>query len=163
MPGTWVLPPRVGVLWTPGYWGWSNGVYAFNAGYWGPTVGFYGGINYGFGYGGAGFSGGYWNNGAFNYNTAVTNVGNTHIGNTYNAPVTINKTSVTNVSYNGGQGGVAAAPTAAQKQYAGQQHVAPTAAQVQHQQMASTNPALSYARGPRLSALPLAPATSRGR
>jgi len=73
----------------------------------GPTVGFYGGINYGFGYGGVGFSGGYWNNGAFSYNTAVTNLSNTHIGNTYNAPVTINRTTnvTRNVSYNGGQGG----------------------------------------------------------
>ena len=146
VPGTWVLPPRVGLLWTPGYWGWSNGAYVFNAGYWGRTVGFYGGINYGFGYGGAGFSGGYWNNGAFNYNTAVTNIGNTHIGNTYNAPVTINRTTnITNVSYNGGQGGVAAAPTAAERSFASQQHVAPTAAQVQHQQIASKNLALSYA------------------
>ena len=146
VPGAWILPPRVGFLWTPGYWGWSSGVYAFRAGYWGPTVGFYGGINYGYGYGGAGFSGGYWSNGAFNYNTAVANVSNTHIGNTYNAPVTINKTvNVTRVSYNGGQGGVAATPTPAEKAYAGQQHVAPTPAQVQHQQVASKTPALAYA------------------
>jgi hypothetical protein len=32
----------VGLLWTPGYWGWRDGVYAWNAGYWGPHVGFYG-------------------------------------------------------------------------------------------------------------------------
>ena len=50
VPGTWVQPPRVGVLWTPGYWGFVGGVYAFHAGYWGPHVGFYGGVNYGFGY-----------------------------------------------------------------------------------------------------------------
>ena len=147
VPGTWVLPPRVGVLWTPGYWGWSNGAYVFNAGYWGPTVGFYGGINYGFGYGGAGFAGGHWSNGAFAYNTTVTNVGATHIGNTYNAPVNINRTTniTNNVSYNGGQGGTTAAPTAAQKTYASQEHIAPTAAQIQHEQKASANPALSYA------------------
>src|SRR6201984_3386830 len=58
VPGVWVAPPRVGVLWTPGYWGWREGVYAFHAGYWGPHVGFYGGVNYGFGYGGVGFVGG---------------------------------------------------------------------------------------------------------
>ena len=40
----------VGLLWTPGYWGWNSGVYAWNGGYWGPHVGFYGGVNYGFGY-----------------------------------------------------------------------------------------------------------------
>ena len=53
-------PPRAGVLWTPGYWGFAGGVYAWHAGYWGPHVGFYGGINYGFGYGGVGFVGGEW-------------------------------------------------------------------------------------------------------
>jgi len=48
VPGTWVVAP-VGMLWTPGYWGWGGGLYAWHAGYWGPHVGFYGGINYGFG------------------------------------------------------------------------------------------------------------------
>ncbi len=59
VPGTWVLAP-VGLLWTPGYWGWGGGAFAWHAGYWGPHVGFYGGINYGFGYGGVGFVGGRW-------------------------------------------------------------------------------------------------------
>jgi hypothetical protein len=49
-------------------------VYVFNAGYWAPRVGFYGGINYGFGYAGVGYQGGYWNNGAFFYNSAANNV-----------------------------------------------------------------------------------------
>ncbi len=73
-PGTWVEPPAVGLLWTPGYWGYGNNGYAWNEGYWGPTVGFYGGINYGFGYGGFGYGGGYWNNGAFYYNRSVNNI-----------------------------------------------------------------------------------------
>ena len=55
VPGVWVAPPRVGVFWTPGYWGFAGGLYGWHAGYWGPHVGFYGGINYGFGYGGVGF------------------------------------------------------------------------------------------------------------
>ena len=55
VPGTWVEPPEVGVLWTPGYWGWNDGAYLWNAGYWGPTVGFYGGVDYGFGYTGFGY------------------------------------------------------------------------------------------------------------
>ena len=71
VPGVWLAPPRVGVLWTPGYWGWGGGVYAWHAGYWGPHVGFYGGVNYGFGYGGVGFVGGEWRGGRFAYNTAV--------------------------------------------------------------------------------------------
>src|SRR5271154_879909 len=83
VPGTWVHPPEVGVLWTPGYWGWSGGVYIFHAGYWGPHVGFYGGINYGFGYGGVGYAGGYWHNGGFFYNRAVANVNVGVIHNTY--------------------------------------------------------------------------------
>src|SRR5579863_2580984 len=50
VPGTWVQPPEVGVLWTPGYWGGGGGAFLWNAGYWGPHIGFYGGVNYGFGY-----------------------------------------------------------------------------------------------------------------
>jgi len=60
VPGTWIQPPRVGVLWTPPYWGWVGGRYIFNNGYWGPHIGFYGGVNYGYGYGGNGYQGGYW-------------------------------------------------------------------------------------------------------
>jgi hypothetical protein len=110
VPGTWVEPPSAGVLWTPGYWGWRNGVYVWNAGYWGPHIGFYDGVNYGFGYGGVGYEGGYWNNGVFSYNRAVNNFGGVTITNVYNKTV-INNTSVTRVSFNGGSGGTAAQPT----------------------------------------------------
>src|ERR1700689_3925133 len=74
VPGTWVMAPEVGFLWTPGYWGWGGGLYAWHGGYWGPHVGFYGGVNYGFGYGGVGFAGGAWNHGVFAYNRAYSNV-----------------------------------------------------------------------------------------
>ena len=74
VPGTWVLAPQPGFLWTPGYWGWGGAGFIFNEGYWGPTVGFYGGINYGFGYFGHGYEGGRWQNGHFFYNTAVNRV-----------------------------------------------------------------------------------------
>ena len=57
VPGTWALPPRPGLLWTPGYWGWVAGAYIFHGGYWGTRVGFYGGVNYGYGYGGDGYDG----------------------------------------------------------------------------------------------------------
>src|SRR5580698_6967716 len=60
VPGTWIEPPQVGFLWTPGYWGWGGNAFLFHEGYWGPQVGFYGGINYGFGYGGFGYEGGRW-------------------------------------------------------------------------------------------------------
>src|SRR5580698_5247723 len=139
VPGTWVMAPQPGFLWTPGYWGWRGNAYAFNEGYWGPHVGFYGGINYGFGYGGQGYEGGRWNNGQFEYNTAVNNVNVTNIHNTYNTTV-INNTTVNRVSYNGGTGGVTAAPTAQEQTYAHEKHVAPVAAQTQQVAAARANP-----------------------
>jgi len=141
VPGTWVQPPTVGLLWTPGYWGWNNGVYAFNTGYWGPHVGFYGGVNYGYGYGGAGYQGGYWNNGAFNYNRAANNFGDAHITNVYNRTV-VNTTTTNNVSYNGGNGGTAARPTPQEQAVAREPHTPPTPVQTQHQQAAGSNHAL---------------------
>ena len=137
VPGTWVVAP-VGLLWTPGYWGWNDGVYAFNEGYWGPEIGFYGGINYGFGYGGEGFYGGEWRGGAFFYNTAVMRVDETRITNVYvNRTVIVNNES--HVAFNGGEGGVAARPSPHQEEYARQPHTRPVAAQVQHQREASHN------------------------
>jgi hypothetical protein len=141
VPGTWIAPPSVGLLWTPGYWGFVGGVYAFHAGYWGPHVGFYGGVNYGFGYVGTGFVGGRWVGGAFAYNQAVTNINVTVVHNTYNQTV-INNVTVNKVSYNGGAGGVAATPTAQERLAAQEPHVAATPMQRQHIQQAAHNPAL---------------------
>jgi WXXGXW repeat (2 copies) len=156
VPGTWVSPPRVGVLWTPAYWGFVGGVYSFHAGYWGPHVGFYGGVNYGFGYVGSGFAGGAWVGGAFSYNRAVTNVNVTVVHNTYNTTV-INNVTVNKVSYNGGPGGVAAAPSAQERQFAQEPHAPPTPLQQQHVQQAAKNPALfAHANGghPAIAATP---------
>ncbi len=83
--GAWVLPPYVGALYTPGWWGYGGGGYFWNAGYWGPEVGYYGGINYGFGYFGVGYYGGYWNGGRFWYNRAYGRFGNGFRGSFYNA------------------------------------------------------------------------------
>src|SRR5580704_3695731 len=52
--------PGDGYLWTPGYWSYRGGRYRYNNGYWGRHIGYYGGINYGFGYVGVGYQGGYW-------------------------------------------------------------------------------------------------------
>lgn len=82
VPGVWVTPPEIGFLWTPGWWGFADGAYLWHGGYWGPNVGFYGGINYGFGYFGNGFWGGRWEGGYFFYNTACWHVG-AGIHNTY--------------------------------------------------------------------------------
>ena len=139
VPGTWVEPPSVGLLWTPGYWGWRNGVYVWNAGYWGPHIGFYGGVNYGFGYGGVGYEGGYWNNGVFSYNRAVNNFGGVTITNVYSKTVINN---VTRLSFNGGTGGTTAQPTPQEQAAAREQHVVATTAQIQHEQTAITNKAL---------------------
>jgi hypothetical protein len=138
VPGTWVLAPFVGALWTPGYWGWGGGNYLWHDGYWGPHIGFYGGVNYGFGYTGVGFAGGSWNGGVFNYNTAVTNVNVTNIHNTYNTAV-VQSNNVSRVSYNGGTGGITAQPTAQERLAEADRHQGPTAVQAQHQQLASTN------------------------
>jgi WXXGXW repeat (2 copies) len=144
VPGAWVAAPEPGLLWTPGYWGWSNGVYAWNTGYWGPRVGFYGGVSYGFGYTGVGFAGGYWSGGVFAYNRAVINVGGPGvITNVYNKTVIVNNT--TNVSFNGGNGGIRAQPTAEQLAAGNERRHGPSPEQVQHQQLAAKNPDLKYA------------------
>lgn len=142
VPGTWVAPPRIGVLWTPGYWGFVGGAYVWHVGYWGPHVGFYGGVNYGFGYVGVGFAGGRWVGNSFAYNRSVTNVTNVHVTNVYNETV-INNTSVTRVSYNGGAGGTRAIPTATERMAEREPHSQPTPAQQRHIQQAQRNPALS--------------------
>jgi WXXGXW repeat (2 copies) len=143
VPGVWVRPPRIGVLWTPGYWGWSGGSYLWHAGYWGPHVGFYGGIDYGFGYNGVGFFGGRWEHGAFAYNTAVWHVGPRAGFHTYHETVIRNTNVVNNrVSYNGGTGGIRATPTAAQLSEARERHLSATAAQTRHQSLAARDPRL---------------------
>jgi WXXGXW repeat (2 copies) len=141
VPGTWVMAPQPGLLWTPGWWGWSGGAYVWHAGYWGPQVGFYGGVNYGFGYSGNGYGGGYWRGNQFYYNRSVNNVTNTtNITNIYNSPPPSGGAS--HVSYNGGHGGLSARPTAQQLAYEHAQHVSPTAAQTRHEQAASRDPQL---------------------
>ena len=139
VPGVWVAPPRVGVLWTPGYWGFMGGVYAWHPGYWGPHVGFYGGVNYGFGYGGVGFFGGEWRGGVFAYNRVAANFGSVHVTNVYEDRTVIERNTIVNVnhvSYNGG-GGIVARPGAAEMQAEHEQHFQPTSNQTQHENFAA--------------------------
>jgi WXXGXW repeat (2 copies) len=75
VPGAWVLPPQTGFLFTPGYWELIDGAYLWHHGHWGLHVGYYGGVNYGFGYIGTGFAGGRWEGGHFFYNREVSNIG----------------------------------------------------------------------------------------
>ena len=140
VPGTWVLAPQPGFFWTPGYWAWGGSAFVWNVGYWGPVVGFYGGVNYGFGYFGNGYGGGRWQGGHFFYNTQVNNVNVTVIHNTYNTTVVNNNVTVNRVSYNGGNGGLTARPTAEEEAAAHERHIAPVAAQTRNEEAARSNP-----------------------
>lgn len=141
VPGAWVPAPYEGALWTPGYWGWGAGLYVWHPGYWGPHVGYYGGVNYGFGYMGIGFVGGEWRGGVFAYNTAVMHVGS---GGVWGSRVYVDRTIVErntivndrHVAFSGGPGGINHPPTAQERAYSSERHMAPTAAQTQHMQAA---------------------------
>ena len=139
VPGAWVPAPYVGALWTPGYWGWSGGLYVWHGGYWGPHVGYYGGVNYGFGYMGVGFAGGLWRGGVFAYNRAVVRVG---VGGgwggnrVYVDRTIVQRTTIINdrhVAFSGGPGGINHAPRARRaRRHERASHVAPTSFQSQH-------------------------------
>src|SRR5215475_927947 len=122
VPGTWVVAP-VGMLWTPGYWG--------------PHIGFYGGINYGFGYTGVGFYGGEWRGNRFYYNRSVTNVSVTNVTNVYNRTVIVNNRSTT--SFNGGRDGIQTRPTREEERFSRERHSAELDVQRQHERAAAGN------------------------
>ncbi|MES2390418.1 MAG: hypothetical protein V4555_02170 [Acidobacteriota bacterium] len=147
VPGTWVEPPYYGALWTPPYWGYYHNRYLFHRGYWGPHVGFYGGVDYGFGYIGVGYFGGYWHGHDFYYNRAVTNSGN--IGYYYNRPVVVNNVHYdarpqNRVSYNGGRGGINISPRPQEIAARGERHAPWVPAQAQLHETAARNPAFAY-------------------
>jgi hypothetical protein len=138
VPGTWVLAPEPGYLWTPAYWIFAGDRYEFHDGYWGPRVGFYGGIDYGFGYTGRGYEGGRWEGNRFFYNRTVNNINVTNIHNTYNTTI-VNNVNVTRVSYNGGPGGVSARPSAQEEAASRERHVGRVSAQSEQVQAARSN------------------------
>jgi hypothetical protein len=122
VPGTWVLAPEPGLLWTPGYWG--------------PHVGFYGGVNYGFGYFGVGYGGGYWRGRTFFYNRSVTNI---HITNVHIYNQTVIHNNVNRVSYNGGAGGINMRPRPEEERAFRDRRFEATSMQSQHEHSASSN------------------------
>jgi hypothetical protein len=138
VPGTWVMAPEVGYLWTPGYWGDDNDDYVFHEGYWGTEVGFYGGIDYGYGYSGHGYEGGRWDNGHFAYNQSVSHVDVSRNRNVYNTRVDDNNRG-NRVSFNGGNGGVQMRATSQEESAGRQRHIAPVAEQTQHVDSARGN------------------------
>jgi hypothetical protein len=139
VPGTWVLAPNYGDLWTPGYWAFEGQGYFWHIGYWGSRVGFYGGLNYGYGYTGSGYQGGRWDHDRFQYNRAVSNVGAVVANNSYSARV-VNGARNSHVSFNGGKAGSTARPTVAQRQFQTAEHAGPSAEQLQHEHAALTTP-----------------------
>jgi hypothetical protein len=137
VPGAWVPAPYVGALWTPGYWGWGDGRYIFHDGYWGPHIGYYGGVNYGFGYGGIGFAGGMWRGGFFSYNTAVMHVGvgGGWGGHVYEDRVVVERGYVSrdsHVAFAGGPGGIHHDPSPEERVAEHDQHRPPSDVQRHH-------------------------------
>jgi WXXGXW repeat (2 copies) len=136
VPGAWVPAPYEGALWTPGYWGWDTGFYVWHPGYWGRYVGYYGGVNYGFGYFGIGFVGGHWHGNYFEYNTAVMHIDRDRIHHFYDDRAVVSRYTVardSHVSYNGGRGGINYRPSAAERVAMREQHMGPTSYQTQHE------------------------------
>jgi hypothetical protein len=131
------MAPEVGYLWTPGYWGWGGGGFLFNEGYWGLSVGFYGGIDYGFGYFGHGYEGGRWENGHFFYNTAVNRVDANAIHNVYNTRVNEGLTASATTAVTAGS---TRAPRLKKRLPLVARHIGPVSAQTQHAWAAHNNP-----------------------
>jgi hypothetical protein len=114
VPGAWVEPPYEDALWTPGYWVFSSGHYRFYPGHWGLHIGYYGGINYGFGYSGLGYEGGYWQGGHFNYNRVYNNVDQAIEQHLYSYDAGDSAAKVSLPSFNGGTDGVQIRPRPAE-------------------------------------------------
>ena len=138
VPGVWVEPPYAGGLWTPGYWGFYGGSYLWYPGHWGYHMGWYGGINYGFGYIGFGYEGGYWNRGHFFYNRVYNHIDERNVHNVYSYRANVHVNTTVRSSYRGGTNGVQAHP----RPQEGAAYHEPTAprmsTQAQHEQNYST-------------------------
>jgi len=148
VPGAWVPAPYEGALWTPGYWGWSGGLFVFHEGYWGRHVGYYGGVNYGFGYMGIGFAGGMWRGHEFAYNTAVMHVDEHIVRTTYVDRTIVERNTVVrdnHVAYSGGPGGIRHEPSPEEHIAEHEQHQFKTSYQAQHE-MAARGDRTSYVK-----------------
>jgi len=164
VPGTWVPAPFIGAMWTPGYWAFYDGGYRWHRGYWGYSVGFYGGINYGFGYTGYGYHGGYWNHNHFYYNRSVNRIEGRSFRHLYDRRV-VDHYGDRRVSYNGGPGGIRIGPTRQQLAAERGRHFGPVNEQLRQARFARTNRA-QWAREnhgrPEIAATPR-PGAFRGR
>src|SRR5260370_39741980 len=113
--------------------------YVFHEGYWGTEVGFYGGINYGYGYSGRGYEGGRWDSGHFDYNQSVSHADVFRNHNVYNTRVEDNSRG-NRVSFNGGNGGRTGRATSQKKDARPRDHHGPLPAQDRHLDVASPTP-----------------------
>ena len=148
VPGTWVPAPYEGALWTPPYWGWDNNLYVFHPGYWGQHVGYYGGVNYGFGYMGVGFVGGMWRGHDFIYNTAVMRVDERRVRNVYVDRDVVRRYTIANdrhVSFSGGRDGIHHDPMPEERFADRDRHVEETQFQRSHENAARSDKSF-YAR-----------------
>jgi len=148
VPGTWVPAPYEGALWTPPYWGWDNNLYVFHPGYWGLHVGYYGGVNYGFGYMGVGFVGGIWRGHNFVYNTAVMHVDQRRVHNVYVDRDVVRRYTIENdrrVSFSGGRDGIHHDPRPEERYADRDRHVEETQFQHSHENAARSDKSF-YAR-----------------
>jgi hypothetical protein len=135
VPGAWAPAAYEGALWTPGYWAFEQGQYFFHDGYWSDHVGYYGGVNYGFGYMGFGFVGGEWRHGIFFYNTAVTHVRflNFHV---YRDMEIVNRYTLfrgSRLAFSGGPRGLRYEPSREERMYEHEKHIGRTEFQHQHE------------------------------
>jgi hypothetical protein len=151
IPGLWTRAPFYGALWTPPYWGFYQNRYVFHPGYWGTHVGFYGGVNYGFGYIGTGYFGGFWRGHSFFYNRSVNNIGRINGTYVYNRTVVYNgrtygaKTTLA-TSFNGGATGIAARPLAAERVAAREPRMAETHTQRSFRLTMAHNPRNAFSQ-----------------
>jgi len=135
VPGVWVPAAYEGALWTPGYWAFERGQYVFHDGYWSDHVGYYGGVNYGYGYMGVGFAGGEWRGGTFFYNTAVAHVHflNLHV---YRDMEIVNRFTLfggSRLAFTGGPRGIRYEPSREERMYEHEKHMGRSDFQHQHE------------------------------
>ncbi len=141
VPGAWIAPPFIGALWTPGWWEAHNHRFRWHHGVWGRHVGYYGGINYGYGYVGYGYQGGYWNDRHFLYNQACNHLNTRIIRNTYVRDVTLGHREYLNntrASF-AGDGGVRRGPAAQELAAQRESFLAPMHTQMEQQELAAQN------------------------
>jgi hypothetical protein len=109
-------------------------------GYWGTAVGYYGGINYGYGYNGYGYYGGYWRGERFFYNRDVNRITNIRITNVYSQRV-VERSRFGHVSYYGGPGGTDIRPTSNQLAAGRERRFGAINQQLEQERFARSNPA----------------------